>query len=405
MGDTASAMATTAKFWSKLKAAQALKTVPRVVSSGQGAHLTIEGKSYLNFCSSHYLGFAQEPRLKKAAQDAIEQYGMGTGYRTLTGTHALHVKLEESIARFKGTEGAVCFASAYAANASAVQTIMGKHDIVVSDQLNHASIIDAVKVAGVKNKFAYAHSDMQDLEAKLKVASELQKKPKANGEHPIILIVTDGVFSMDGDLAPLDKIVDLAKKYDALTMVDDAHGEGVLGKGGRGVVNHFGLEGEVDIEIGSLSKAFSVTGGFIAAKQPLIDAYLMGARQRMFSIALTIPDTAALVEAVDMLAESEDKVDKLWANVDYLNKGFKELGFDIGNSETPIIPVMVGDEDLARAFSTRLFEEGVFASAICFPMVPKGTARVRVIVSATFSQEDCDAGLAAFKKVGAELKE
>ena len=209
---------------------------------------------------------------------------------------------------------------------------------------------------------------------------------------------------MDGDLARLPEIVDLAKKYDALTMVDDAHGEGVLGKGGRGVVNHFGLEGEVDIEIGSLSKAFSVTGGFIAAKQPLIDAYLMGARQRMFSIALTIPDAAALVEAVDMLAESEDKVDKLWANVDYLNKGFKELGFDIGNSETPIIPVMVGDEDLARAFSTRLFEEGVFASAICFPMVAKGTARVRVIVSATFSQEDCDAGLAAFKKVRAELQ-
>jgi glycine C-acetyltransferase len=209
---------------------------------------------------------------------------------------------------------------------------------------------------------------------------------------------------MDGDLARLPEIVDLAKKYDALTMVDDAHGEGVLGQGGRGVVNHFGLEGEVDIEIGSLSKAFSVMGGFIAAKQPLIDAYLMGARQRLFSIALTIPDTAALLEAVDMLGESEDKVQKLWANVAYLNKGFEELGFDIGNSETPIIPVMIGDEDLTRAFSARLFEEGVFASAICFPMVAKGKGRVRVIASANFSQEDCDAGLAAFKKVAAELQ-
>jgi len=396
-------MATTSKFWSKLSAAQALKTVPRVISSGQGARLEIDGKPYLNFCSSHYLGFAEEPRLKKAAQNAIEQYGLGTGYRTLAGTHALHVKLERELALFKGTEAAVCFSSAYAANASAVQTILDKDDIVVSDQLNHASIIDAVRGAGVRNKFAYAHSDMNDLESKLVSASELQKKPKPNGEHPLILIVTDGVFSMDGDLAPLPQIVDLAKKYDALTMVDDAHGEGVLGKGGRGLVNHFGLEGEVDIEIGSLSKAFSVMGGFIAAKQPLIDCYLMQARQRLFSIALTIPDTAALLEAVNMLSESENLVQKLWGNVDYLRKGFTDLGFDIGNSETPIIPVMLGDEDLAKAFSAKLFEEGVFASAICFPMVPKGTARVRVIVSASFSREDCDAGLGAFKKVSQAL--
>ena len=208
---------------------------------------------------------------------------------------------------------------------------------------------------------------------------------------------------MDGDLAKLPEIVDLAKKYDALTMVDDAHGEGVLGAGGRGVVNHFGLEGEVDIEIGSLSKAFSVMGGFVAAKQPLIDHYLMNARQRLMSIALTIPDTAALLEAVSMLGESTTLVDKLWGNVDYLKKGFVDLGFDIGHSETPIIPVMIGDEDKARAFSQRLFEEGVFASPIVFPMVPRGTARVRVIVSASFSQDDCDAGLAAFKKVNEEL--
>merc|ERR1711935_1068240 len=403
MGQHQRAMATTAKFWSKLKAAQALKTVPRVVSSGQGAHLTIDGSSYLNFCSSHYLGFAEEPRLKKAAQEAIEQYGLGTGYRTLAGTHALHLKLEESIARFKGTEGAVCFTSAYAANASAVQTLLSKEDIVVSDQLNHASIIDAVKVAGVQNKFRYAHSDMADLEKQLVAASELQKTPKPNGEHPLILVITDGVFSMDGDLARLPKIVELAKKYDALTMVGDAHGEGVLGAGGRGVVNHFGLEGEVDIEIGSLSKAFSVMGGFLAAKQPLVDHYLMNARQRLMSIALTIPDTAALLEAVAMLSEDTRLVDKLWGNVDYLNKGFTDLGFDIGHSETPIIPVMIGDEDKAKAFSAKLFEEGVFASPIVFPMVPKGTARVRVIVSASFSKGDCDAGLAAFKRVKAAL--
>lgn len=396
-------MATTAKFWSKLRAAQAHKTVPRIVNSGQGAYLEIGGKAYLNFCSSHYLGFAEDPRLKKAAQNAIERYGLGTGYRTLAGTHALHVELEDKLARFKGTEAAVCFSSAYAANASAVQTIMGKEDIVISDQLNHASIIDAVKVSGVKTKFAYAHSDMKDLESKLIAASELQKKPKSDGEHPNILIITDGVFSMDGDLAKLPQIVDLAKKYDALTMVDDAHGEGVLGKGGRGTADHFGVVGEVDIEIGSLSKAFSVMGGFIAAKQPLIDCYLMGARQRLFSIALTIPDTAALVEAVDMLGESEELVQKLWKNVAYLNKGFTDLGFDIGHSETPIIPIMFGDEEYAKAFSAKLFEEGLMASAICFPMVPKGTARVRVIVSASFSKDDCDAGLAAFKKVAASM--
>ena len=396
-------MATTSKLWATLRAAQVQKTTPRVVSSGQGAYLTINGRDYLNFCSSHYLGFAEEPRLKAAAKDAIDKYGLGTGYRTLSGTHAMHVELESKIAAFKGTEAAVCFTSAYSANASAVQTLLGKDDIVVSDQLNHASIIDAVRVAGVKNKFAYAHSDMADLEAKLQAARELQKAPKPNGEHPLILIITDGVFSMDGDLAKLPEIVDLAKQYDALTMVDDAHGEGVLGQGGRGVVNHFKLEGDVDIEIGSLSKAFSVMGGFIAAKQPLVDHYLMNARQRLMSIALTIPDTAALLEAVTMLGESEALVDKLWWNVDYLKKGFVDLGFDIGNSETPIIPVMIGDEDKARVFSQKLFDEGVFASPIVFPMVPRGTARVRVIVSASFSKDDCDAGLAAFKKVAAEL--
>ena len=373
----------TSALWKRLTDAQARKIVPRVVSSGQGSHLTIGGKPYLNMCSSHYLGFAEEPRLKKAAQDAIDQYGLGTGYRTLSGTHALHVELEKRIAEFKGTEAAVCFTSAYSANASAVQTLLGKEDIVVSDQLNHASIIDAVRVAGVKNKFAYAHSDMGDLEAKLKQAAEIQKTPKKNGEQPLILVVTDGVFSMDGDLAPLPQIVDLAKKYDALTMVDDAHGEGVLGEGGRGVVNHFGLEGEVDIEIGSLSKAFSVMGGFIAAKQPLIDHYMMNARQRLMSIALTIPDTAALLEAVAMLSEDTRLVDKLWANVHYLNKGFMDMGFDIGNSETPIIPVMIGDEEKAKKFSAMLFEHGVFASPIVFPMVL--TLTLTLILTLTLS--------------------
>ncbi len=392
-------MSTVDNFYQQLAEANANAKSPRVITSGQGAYLTIDGQPRLNFCSSHYLGFAVDVRLKQAAQTAIEQYGIGTGYRTLAGTHTLHLELEKAIANFKGTDAAVIFSSAYAANAAAVQTIIGKEDIVISDQLNHASIIDAVRLSGVKRKFVYAHADMADLEAKLKEAAELQKTPKTDGQPPLILIITDGVFSMDGDLAPLPEIVKLAKQYDALTMVDDAHGEGVLGRGGRGIVNHFGLEGQVDIEVGSLSKAFSVMGGFIAAKQPLIDFYMQKARQRLFSIALTIPDTAAALEAVKILQESTEVVDKLWDNVRYLREGFTKLGFDIGHSETPIIPIMLGDEDVAKDFSAKLFDEGVFATPIVFPMVAKGKARIRVIASASHSQGDLELGLAAFKKV------
>lgn len=391
-------MSTKDTFYDFLNDAQANYKSPRIITSGQGAYLTIDGQPRLNFCSSHYLGFAVDGRLKKAAQDAVEKYGIGTGYRTLAGTHALHVELEEALAKFKGTEGAVVFSSAYAANAAAIQTIIGKEDIVISDELNHASIIDAVRLSGVKAKFVYKHADMADLEAKLKEVAELRKTPKSNGETPLALIVTDGVFSMDGDLAPLPRIVELAKEYDVLTMVDDAHGEGVLGKGGRGIVDHFGLVGQIDIEVGSLSKAFSVMGGFIAGRKELVNFYNAKARQRLFSVALTIPDTAAALAAVRILDESQDLVQKLWDNVDYLRKGFTELGFDIGHSETPIIPVMLGDEDLAKEVSAKLFEDGVFATPIVFPMVAKGTARIRVIVSASFSREDCNKGLAAFKR-------
>lgn len=388
----------TETFYSKLSEAETAFKSPRVITSGQGAYLTIDGQPRLNFCSSHYLGFAVDERLKRTATEAIQKYGIGTGYRTLAGTHQLHLDLEKAIADFKGTEAAVVFSSAYSANAAAIQSVIGKEDIVISDQLNHASIIDAVRLSGAKTKYVYAHADMSDLEIKLQEAVKVRETPKADGTAPIILIVTDGVFSMDGDLAPLPKIVELAQKYDALTMVDDAHGEGVMGNGGRGVVDHFGLVGKVDIEVGSLSKAFSVMGGFIAGRHELINFYNAKARQRLFSIALTIGDTAAALEAVRILDESEDLVKKLWSNVAYLRKGFTELGFDIGHSETPIIPIMLGDEDLARDMSAKLFADGVFATPIVFPMVPKGTARIRVIVSASFSPEDLEKGLAAFKK-------
>jgi glycine C-acetyltransferase len=391
-------------FYKKLEQELRSAKAPFVIESGEGAYLKINGVDKLNFCSSHYLGFAEDQRLKNAVSQAVQKYGVGTGYRTLAGTHVLHLELEEKIAKFKGTQAAVVFTSAYMANAAAIQTIIGKEDIVISDELNHASIIDAIRLSQVQNKFIYKHKDVKDLEEKLKKASDLAKTPKSNGQAPLILIITDGVFSMDGDLAPLPKIVELAKKYGALTMVDDAHGEGVLGKGGRGIVDHFDLVGQIDIEIGSLSKAFSVIGGFIAGKKTLIDYYNLKARQRLFSIALTIPDTAAALKAINILLESDAPVKKLWENVEYLKSEFKKLGFDTGHSETPITPVMIGDEEKAKEFSSKLFEENVFATPIVFPMVAKGAARIRVIPSASHSKEDLDKGIKAFEKIGKELK-
>lgn len=396
-------MSNISSFYSKLGEVVATGKWPHTIESGEGAYLTINGTKKLNFCSSHYLGLAVDPRLSVAVSEAAKEYGIGTGYRTLAGTHKLHLELEDAIANFKRTEAAVVFSSAYMANAAAIQTILGKEDIIISDELNHASIIDAVKLSGVKNKFIYKHADIADLEAKLKEADEVRKTPKSDGSLPLILIVTDGVFSMDGDLAPLPEIVRLAKQYDVLTMVDDAHGEGVLGKGGRGIVDHFELAGQVDIEVGSLSKAFSVMGGFIAGNKTLIDFYMLKARQRLFSIALTIPDTAAALKAVNILQESDEVVTKLWDNVRYLQEGFKKLGFDTGHSQTPIIPVMLGDEEIARQFSSKLFELDVFATPIVFPMVAKGKARIRVIASASFEKKDLDFGLSAFEKIGKEL--
>lgn len=376
---------------------------PRVIASGQGAYLTIDGKKKLNFCSSHYLGLAVNARIKKAVKKAVEKYGMGTGYRTLAGTHILHVELEEALARFKGAEAAIVLTGGYMTNCAAIQTVIAKEDIVISDELNHASIIDAIRLSQVKNKFVYKHRDMGELEARLKEAIKLQQTPKENGEQPLMLIVTDGVFSMDGDLAPLPEIVKLAKKYGALTMVDDAHGEGVLGKGGRGIVDHYNLHGAIDIEVGTLSKAFSVMGGFITGKQALIDFYKQKARQFLFSNALTIADTAAALEGVKILQESDHLVKTLWDNTNYLKAELKKAGFDTGTSQTPITPVAMGDEDLAREFSAKLFELGVFATPIVFPMVAKGKARIRVIPSAAHTKLDLDLGIKAFAKVGKEL--
>ena len=391
-------------FYKQLELLVSKGVSPRVIESGQGPYLTIDGVKKLNFCSSHYLGFTEDKRVRKATIKAVEKYGIGTGYRTLAGTHVIHLKLEEAIAKFKGTEAAVVFSSAYMANCAAIQTIIGKEDIVVSDELNHASIIDAIRLSQVSDKFIYKHADVKDLEEKLKEAVEIAKSKKSDGTEKVILIITDGVFSMDGDLSPLPQIVELAKKYGTLTMVDDAHGEGVLGKGGRGIVDHFGLTKKVDIEVGSLSKAFSASGGYIAANKTLVNYYKLKSRQRLFSISLSIPDTAASLEAIKILYKSDTQVKKLWKNVNYLRESFKKLGFDTGNSQTPIIPVMLFDEEVANSFSAKLFAEGVFATPIVFPMVEKGKARIRVIPSASHSKKDLDIGIKAFEKVAKELK-
>lgn len=390
-------------FYLQLEEAIKAGKPARIIDSGEGAYLTIDGKKKLNFCSSHYLGLSVNPRLASAVKTAVDKYGIGTGYRTLAGNHILHLELEDALAKFKHAEAAVIFTGGYMANCAAIATIIGKEDIVISDELNHASIIDAVRLSGVKNKFIYKHVDMSDLEEKLKEAAELSKTPKADGKLPLILIVTDGVFSMDGDLAPLPDIVRLANQYEVLTMVDDAHGEGVLGNGGRGIVDHFGLHGQIDIEVGTLSKAFSTIGGFITGKKALITFYKQKARQYLFSNALTIADTAALIEAVRILEESDELPKKLWDNAKYLKSEFAKLGFDTGHSETPITPVMLPNEEIAKEFSTKLFDLDVFATPIVFPMVPKGKARIRVIPSASHSREDLDKGIAAFKKVKEEL--
>lgn len=375
----------------------------RTVESPQGAWIVVDGKRMLNFCSNNYLGFASDKRLIDAVIDAVRDYGVGPGaVRPLSGNLALHMQAEEAIAKFKHAEAAFLLPSGFVANIIAIQTVMGKEDIVISDELNHASIIDAIRLAQIKNKFIFRHSDMADLEAKLKEAVKLAKTTKSDGAAPLIMITTDGVFSMDGDIAKLPAIVRLAKKYGAITMVDDAHGEGVLG-GGRGIVHHFNLHGKVDIEVGTFSKAFGVLGGVIAGKRELIEYYKQKGRPFLFSTGLTVGDTAAIIEALRILMKSGSLVNKLWDNADYLKRGFKRLGFDTGRTETPITPVMLGDENLAKNFSLKLFENGVFATPIKYPMVAIGKARIRVMPSASHSKNDLDTGLAVFAKVGKEL--
>jgi len=381
-----------------------LFTPVRTLDSPQGAWIVVDGKRVLNLCSNNYLGLASDKRIRAAAVAAVKKYGVGPGaVRPISGNLALHMEAESKLAQFKGAEAALLLQGGFVANIVAIQTIVGKEDIVISDALNHASIIDAIRLAQVERKMIYKHRDMTDLESRLREARKLQKKPRSDGRKPLILIVTDGVFSMDGDIAPMPAIVRLAKKYGAVTMVDDAHGEGVLGNG-RGIVHHFKLHGKLDIEVGTLSKAFGVLGGVIAGKRKLIDYYRQKGRPYLFSTGLTVADTAAILEGVRILSRSSSLVKNLWKNAGYLCRGFTKSGFDTGVTETPITPVMVGDENLAKTFSAKLFEYKVFATAIKYPMVPLGKARIRVMPSAIHTQSDLDFGLSVFEKVGRQLR-
>ena len=366
----------------------------RTIESPQDAWLVVDGKRVLNFCSNNYLGLANHPRLRAAAKRAIDQYGIGpAAVRTIAGTMSLHRELERRLAAFKGAEDAITFQSGFNANLGTIPALVGRGDVIFSDELNHASIIDGCRLSRAQI-IRYDHIDVDDLRAKL---------AEHRHQYRRALVVTDGVFSMDGDIAPLDAIYEVVKDYDAILMVDDAHGEGVLGRGGRGIVDHFGLHGKVDIEVGTLSKAFGVVGGVVAGNATIVEWLRQRGRPFLFSSAMTVPDVAAAIEAVNILEESTDLVDRLWDNARYFKAEMQKLGFDTGQSVTPITPIMLGEAKLAQEFSRRLFEAGVFAMAIGYPTVPKGKARIRVMISAMHSREDLDFALDAFARVGRAL--
>ncbi len=366
----------------------------RSLGSPQGAWLQVDGKKVLNFSSNNYLGLANHPRIKVAAQKAIDIYGVGpAAVRTIAGTMDLHVELDRRLAKFKGVESAITFQSGFTANLAVVPALVGKEDVIFSDELNHASIIDGCRLSRAK-VIRYKHLSAEHLKEML----ETHRK-----DYRRAMVITDGVFSMDGDVAPLDEIYEVSKEYDTILMVDDAHGEGVLGNGGRGIVDHFGLHGKIDVEVGTLSKAFGVVGGFVAGNPKIVEWLHQRGRPFLFSSAMTVPDVAACIEAVNILEESTELVDKLWANSDLFKKELKKMGFDTGKSMTPITPVILGEAELAQKFSKELYEAGVFGMAIGFPTVPRGTARIRVMISASHAADDLEFGLDAFEKVGKKL--
>jgi len=373
--------------------AQGLFNTIRTIESAMDGRIIVDGHEVLNFCANNYLGLANHPRLKEAAKKAIDQYGIGPGaVRTIAGTMSLHKQLEQRLAEFKHAEAVITLQSGFTANLATIPALVGKGDVIFSDALNHASIIDGCRLSRA-TIVGYEHNNTDDLRRKIAETTEYGRR----------LIVSDGVFSMDGDIAPLPELYEIAKAHDILLMVDDAHGEGVLGRGGRGIVDHFDLHGKVDIEVGTMSKAFGVVGGIVAGKQVIIDWIRQRGRPFLFSSAMTVPDAAACLEAVEILEESDELVERLWSNAALFKREMTALGFDIGHSATPIVPVMLGEASLAQQFSKKLFENGVFAMAIGFPTVAKGKARIRVMNTAAHSQSDIEQALTAFESVGKEL--
>ena len=366
-----------------------------VVEGSNGPVINIDGKDLINLSSNNYLGLATDEDMKKVAKEAIDSHGVGAGaVRTINGTMDLHRELEEKLAKFKGTESVIALTSGFNANQGAIPAIMKKGDAILSDELNHASIIDGCRLSGAKI-IRVNHNDPEDLRKKAKEATE-------SGEYNKVMYITDGVFSMDGDVVNLPEMIKVAKEFDLITYVDDAHGSGVMGKG-AGTVKHFGLEKEVDMQMGTLSKAIGVVGGYVAGSKDLVDYLKVAARPFLFSTALTPADTAAITKAVEKLMASTELHDKLWENGDYLKQGLKDVGFDIGNSETPITPVIIGDEKKAQEFSRLLQEKGVYAKSIVFPTVPRGTGRVRNMPTAAHTKEMLDDAIEIYKEVGQEL--
>jgi glycine C-acetyltransferase len=373
----------------------------RIMSSAQGPIVSVDGRRAISLASNDYLGLTHHPRLREAALAAVRDFGVGSGaVRTIAGTMSLHEELEEALAEFKGTPAVLTFQSGFTANTGVIPTITGEHDLIVSDALNHASIIDGMRLSKAP-RVVYPHKDVDALRAAL-------AKARADGgpggqRHRLILVVTDGVFSMDGDIAPLPAIVEAAEEYEAAVFVDDAHASGVLGRNGRGTVDHFGLHGRVAIQVGTLSKAVGVLGGYVAGSQALRDMLIQRARPFLFSTSAPPAVAAACREAIRVMDDEPELIERLWTNTRRFKTELARFGFDTGASETPITPVMMGDSGTAGRFSDRLLEEGVFAQPVVFPTVALDKARIRTIVTAAHTDEMLDTALAAFDRVGHEL--
>ena len=374
----------------------------RVMSSAQGPIVSLDGRQVISLSSNDYLGLTHHPRMKRAAIEAVERFGAGSGaVRTIAGTMTLHEELEAELARFKHTRAVLTFQSGFTANTGVIPTITGETDLIVSDELNHASIIDGMRLSKAP-RVVYKHADPASLREVL--AEAVRRGRDGQGEpYRLILIATDGVFSMDGDIAPLPAIVEVAEEYGAAVFVDDSHASGVLGKDGRGSVSHFGLEGRVAIQVGTLSKAVGVLGGYVAGSQSLRDILIQRARPFLFSTSHPPAVAAACLEAIRIMQEEPELIERLWANTRRFKAELSRLGFDTGRSETPITPVILGDSETTIRFSNRLFEEGVFGTSVVFPTVALDRARIRTIVTAAHTDEMLDQALAAFDRVGHEL--